>query len=70
MKLPLPDLAPQYIVDKSGKKTSVVIDIEKFEQFLDEIEDMYFGLLAKKIVEEDDECISHEDVRRMSEEKE
>lgn len=70
MKLPLPDLVPQYIVDKSGKKTSVVIDIEKFEQFLQEVEDMYFGLLAKKIVEEDDEYVSHEHVKRMSEDKE
>ncbi|MGE0009828.1 MAG: hypothetical protein AB7F19_04740 [Candidatus Babeliales bacterium] len=70
MKLPLPDLVPQYIVDKSGKKTSVVIDIARFEHFLDEVEDMYLALLAKKTLEEDDEYVSHEDVRRMSGDKE
>lgn len=69
MKPNLADLAPQYIVDKAGKKMSIIIDLKKFEQFLEEMEDRYFSLLAKKTLEEDDELVSHEEVRRLSESK-
>jgi hypothetical protein len=33
-------LKPQYIVDKSGRKTSVVIPVEEYEDLLEDLHDL------------------------------
>lgn len=63
MKL-LKDIEAQYIVDKTGKKTAVVLDIETFENLLEEIEDIYFGTLAEAALQQEQEHISHDEVKR------
>jgi hypothetical protein len=56
-------LTPQYIIDKSGKKTAVILDIDSFEKLLEEIEDIYFGSLAKKALKKE-ELLPHKLVKR------
>lgn len=63
-KTPLSKITPQYIVDKAGNKTGVILDILAFEQLLEEIEDIYFGAKAHKALQEDDEIIAHADVKK------
>jgi len=60
----LSKITPQYIIDKSGKKTGVILDILAFEQLLEEIEDIYFGSIAHKALQEEDEYIMHTDVKK------
>ncbi len=68
MKTPkssIASLKPQYIVDKTGKKTAVILDINSFEKLLEEIEDGYFGSLAQKNLElEENDLIPHKTVKR------
>ena len=52
----LSQITPQYIIDKSGKKTGVILDIFAFEQLMEEIEDIYFGSIAHKALSEE-ECV-------------
>lgn len=54
----------QYLVDASGKKTAVVIDIKTFEKLLEEIEDIYFTALAEVALEKETEEISHKEAKR------
>jgi len=60
----LSKITPQYIVDKAGKKTGVILDILVFEQLLKEIEDIYFGSIAHKALQEEDEYILHSNVKK------
>ena len=60
----LSKITPQYIVDKAGKKTGVILDIFAFEQLLEEIEDIYFGSIAHKALQEEDEYILHSNVKK------
>ena len=60
----LSKITPQYIIDKAGKKTGVILDIFAFEQLLEEIEDIYFGAKAHAALQEDDDVISHADVKK------
>jgi predicted DNA-binding protein len=64
-KTHLSKIKPQYIIDKAGKKTGVILDILAFEQLLEEIEDIYFGAKAHKALQEDDEIITHADVKKI-----
>jgi len=57
-------ITPQYIVDTAGKKTGVILDISTFEQLLEEIEDLYFGSLAHKALQEESEYIPHATVKK------
>jgi len=50
----LSKITPQYIIDKSGKKTGVILDMPTFEQLLEEIEDIYFGSIAHKALQEEE----------------
>ncbi len=69
-KAPITPLTPQYIVDKTGKKKAVILDINSFENLLEEIEDIYFGSLAKLALEQEEETIPHEIVKsKMSRNK-
>jgi hypothetical protein len=60
----LPKITPQYIINKAGKKTSVILDINEFENLLEQIEDIYFGSIAQKALKEEDEYIPHNDVKK------
>jgi hypothetical protein len=60
----LSTITPQYIIDKAGKKTGVILDIISFERLLEEIEDIYFGSIAHKILQKENEYISHDDVKK------
>jgi hypothetical protein len=60
----LSKITPQYIIDKAGKKTGVILDILTFEKLLEEIEDLYFGSIAHKALQDEDEYITHEDVKK------
>ena len=60
----LSKITPQYIIDKAGKKTGVILDIFSFEQLLEEIEDIYFGSIAHKALQEEDDYITHTDVKK------
>ena len=60
----LSKITPQYIVDNTGNKTGVILDILAFEQLLEEIEDIYFGSIAHKALQEEDEYITHSDVKK------
>ena len=68
MKPSLSEIAPQYIIDESGKKTGVILDIKTFEKLVEEIEDVYFAALAQARLEQaeerGEEYIAHEDVKR------
>lgn len=63
-KSPLLNITPQYIIDKAGKKTGVILNILDFEQLLEEIEDIYFASVAHKALQEEDEFILHSDVKK------
>lgn len=60
----LSKITPQYIVDRAGKKTGVILDILAFEQLLEEVEDIYFGSIARKALQEENEYIPHTDVKK------
>lgn len=48
---------PQYVIDKFGEKTAVMLDIKTFESLLEYIEDEYFGKQALKILQEEYEVL-------------
>jgi len=52
----------QYIVNESGKKTHVIVEIAVFEELLEQLEDFYFGLKAIEALK-DDEYIDFEDAK-------
>jgi len=60
----LSKITPQYIIDKSGKKTGVILDMPAFEQLLEEIEDIYFGSIAHKALQEEKDYIDHSEVKK------
>jgi hypothetical protein len=62
----LSKITPQYIIDKAGKKTRVILDILTFEQLLEEIEDIYFGSIAHKALQEENEYITHTEVKKKA----
>ena len=47
----------QFVVDKTGKKTAVILDIETFQHLMDELEDFYLGIIAQTAKREDEEII-------------
>jgi hypothetical protein len=53
-------LNPKFIVDEKGKKTAVVLDIKLYEAFLEEVEDLYLGMLASQALAQEDELVSPE----------
>jgi hypothetical protein len=40
---------PRYIVDDSGKRREVIIDIKIYEKLMEQLEDYYLGIEAQKI---------------------
>ena len=61
MKLKLSSYQPQYIVDHTGKRKSVIFEIQNFEKLIEEVEDMYFGALADKEFKKDQTTMTHAD---------
>ena len=55
--LNIQNLHPQFITDGEGRKTSVVIPIEEFQELMEDIED-----LAAVAERRDEDSISHEDL--------
>ncbi len=55
MTMPI-NLHPQYVTDASGKKVSVIIDMQEFQDMLEDIEDL-ITIADRK----DEESTSHED---------
>ncbi len=53
----LNNLNPQYITDKSGKKTSVILPLSEFTELVEDIEDL--AVVAER---RDEPTISHEDL--------
>ncbi|MBT4855956.1 hypothetical protein HOM50_00190 [bacterium] len=52
MKKDAMDIEPRYIVDSTGKKIEVVLDISTFEKMVEKLEDSYFGEQAERALEE------------------
>jgi PHD/YefM family antitoxin component YafN of YafNO toxin-antitoxin module len=55
---------PQFIVDATGKKTAVVIDIDTFEKLMEKLEDLYLGTSAEEVLENETEFYDFEKVKR------
>lgn len=55
MKKQMLNIVPQFIVDKTGKKTGVLLDMATFEQLLEKVEELYLGLEAEQILEDESE---------------
>jgi hypothetical protein len=53
---------PQYLINKAGKKTAVILDMKTFENILEYVEDDYFGKQAANILLEDDEVLDFRQV--------
>jgi hypothetical protein len=51
------NLHPQYITDNNGKKLSVVLSIQEFENILEDFEDL--AIVAER---KDEKVISHQNV--------
>ena len=49
------DLHPQYVTDKNGEKTSVILPISEFEELIESIED-----LATVAERREEPTVSHE----------
>lgn len=43
-------ITPQYIIDSTGKKTSVVLDLKTFNLIMEDLEDLYDIREAEKIL--------------------
>ncbi len=51
------ELQPQYVTDKNGNKTAVILPIEEFEELLEDLQDL--AVLAER---RDEPTIPHEEV--------
>jgi len=63
-QFPITSLKPQFIIDNEGKKTAVVLDIKSYENFLEEVEDLYLGMLAAQELAGEYELVPHETVKK------
>lgn len=48
----LDTIKPHYIVDASGQKTSVILDLKAFNSLIEELEDLYDVCEAEKVIAE------------------
>ena len=51
----LETITPQYIVDDSGKRTSVILDMKTFNLIMEDLEDLYDIREAEKILAKGEE---------------
>ena len=54
-----------YVCDKNGKKTGVIINIAALDNFLDELQDMYDIAQAEEALKSNEKTIPHEEVMKM-----
>lgn len=47
-------IEPQFIINKTGKKTAVVLDIKTYESILESLEDFYLGAKSEQILQKCD----------------
>lgn len=59
------EIEPRYIVDNSGKKKEVILNIKTFEKILEQLEDMYLAREAQKALQED-EFIDFEEANKKT----
>ena len=53
MKSTISTVQAQFIIDNKGKKTGVILDIETFEQMVEELEELYLGKWAEDVLKSD-----------------
>ncbi len=53
------DFVTEYIFDKSGNKTKLILSLEAFEQFIDDIEDYIEGQIAEAALQDREGSLSH-----------
>lgn len=58
------DINTQYIVDKKGQKTGVILDIKLFQALLEELEDLYDITEAERVIEKKGKEYTLEDVEK------
>jgi predicted DNA-binding protein len=58
------EITPQYIIDKKGKKTAIILSIKTYEKLLEEFEDLYLGRVAQEILKNDTEVYTLEEVEK------
>jgi hypothetical protein len=58
------ELKPEYIVDKTGKKIKVILDISRFEDVVEKLEDFYFGLMSEKAIKEKEEFVDWQEAKK------
>ena len=54
-------LQEQYIYDSKGKKTGVILSLERYEQLLEDLHDM--AVVAER---RDEESVSFEEMKRLA----
>ena len=59
-----PKIKTQYIIDKTGKKTGVILDIKVFENLLEELEDLYDITEAERIIRKGGKEYSLEEIEK------
>jgi len=58
------DIHPQFIVDKDGKKTGVIMNIETFEHLIETVEELYFASLAHETLKSKDKFHDFEEFKK------
>lgn len=55
----------EYIFDKSGKKTGVILSVEAFEEFIDDVEDYIEAQIAETALQDRDGALSHDEFMKL-----
>lgn len=64
MKKQILEISPQFIIDRTGKKTGVLLDISTFESMLEKLEELYLGLEAEHILKDEKEFSDFEKLKK------
>ena len=59
--------SPQYITNRNGERIGVFIDLETYQRFIEDLEDLYDNQLMDEV--EDEERTPWEEVRRKEDER-
>ena len=59
------EVSTQYIFDKHSKQTGVYMSNEALEEFLEDLEELFFAQLADAFFQNETEFISHDEVKRI-----
>ena len=58
------EISPQFIIDSTGKKTGVLLDMATFEQLMEKLEELYLGAMAEHVLENEAEFTDFEEVKK------